>query len=151
MTDTTPAPDRPGEARTRQRQRRQLLYLLVAVLLGLAIGAATGWFDRGDGNLFAGDWEDLALPPWVAILLVLGLAFGFIALPVWGFTQIDDFKREHNFIAFTGGSIAVIAGFPIWAVLHAGSFVAAPEAYGVWLLGFGGMCATYAAVWLRSR
>jgi len=150
VTDTTSATPRPGEARTRQRRRRQVLFCLVAVLFGFGIGAATGLFDEGDGNLFSGEWEALALPPWVALTLAVALALGFIALPLWGFTQIDDFKREINLVGYTGGCFAAIAGFPIWAVLYAGGFAPAPHAFGLWLLAFGGLLASYAFAWLRA-
>ncbi|MEE4153981.1 MAG: hypothetical protein V2I27_07460 [Erythrobacter sp.] len=151
MTDTASAPDRPGEARTRQRRRRQVMFTLVAVLIGFGVGLATGWFDEGDGNLFNGDWEALTLPPWVALALALALALGLLALPLWGFTQLDDFKREINLVGYAGGCLAATAGFPIWAVLYAGGFAPLPHAFGVWLIAFGGLIAAYGYAWLRSR
>ncbi len=84
----------PGEARTRQRQRRQIIYIGIAAFLGAVIGGTTGIFDQGDGNLFAGNWGDLSLPPGVAIALTMALVLSFFALPLYGFTQIDDYKRE---------------------------------------------------------
>lgn len=133
----------PGEARTRTRLRRQIAFLGISVVVGAVIGGLTGVFDQGDGNLFAGDWDKLRLHPAIAILIALLLGFGFIILPIRGFRQIDEFKRENNFIGFTGGCLAVIAGFPIWASLHAGGMLPAPHPFGVWLLGFAGMMASY--------
>lgn len=146
MTDTDIL--NPGEARHKARQRRQIIYFCVAMLIGGLIGFFTGFFDQGDGNLFAGDWEELSLPPGVAIGTAIGLLVGFLALPLWGFTQIDDYKRELNFISFTGGSLAVLAGFPIWAVLYAGGFVPPPHAFGVWAIGFVAMALSYLYAWL---
>lgn len=134
----------PGEARTRQRQRRQIIYIGFAGIIGGVIGFVTGFFDQGDGNLFNNDWDKLVLDPAIAILLSVLLLFGFGFLPIYGFRTIDELKREHNLIAYTGGLTAVLAGFPIWAVLHAGGLGAAPTPFGVWALGFGGMVAAYA-------
>lgn len=139
----------PGEARTRQRQRRHLIYIGCAGVVGGLIGLTTGLADGGTGNLFAGDWESLALPPAVAILLAALLAFGFVLLPLSGFRLIDDYKREQNLIAFTGGCVAVLAGFPIWAVLHAGGLVAAPHPFGIWMIGFFSMFLSYLYAWWR--
>ena len=133
----------PGEARTRARQRRFALYLGFAAMVGAAIGALTGGFDRGDGSLFSSDWDKLALHPAIAILLAVLLLFGFALLPLYGFRSIDEFKREHNLIGFTGGCIAVLAGFPMWAVLHAGGLGSAPDPFGIWLLAFVGMFAAF--------
>jgi len=133
----------PGEARTRQRQRRYMVYLGFAGVVGGVIGLITGAFDRGDGNLFSNEWDKLALAPPVAILLAGLLLFGFALLPLYGFRTIDEVKREHNFIGFTGGCTAVLAGFPMWAVLHAGGIGTAPHPFGIWLLGFAGMMISY--------
>jgi hypothetical protein len=103
----------PGEARTRQRQRRQMLYFGAAVMLGGVIGLVTGAFDQGDGNLFSNDWDKLALDPAVAILIAVLVLLGFAVLPLWGFRTIDEMKREHNLIGFAGGCTAVLAGFPM--------------------------------------
>ncbi|MFN4038312.1 MAG: hypothetical protein ACK4IB_03170 [Erythrobacter sp.] len=133
----------PGEARTRSRQRRQIAFLGVSVVIGGIIGGLTGAFDQGDGSLFSGEWEKLKLNPTIAIVISTLLVLGFIALPLRGFGQIDEFKRENNFIGFTGGCLAVIAGFPIWAVLHAGGMLPPPHAFGVWVIGFGAMGVSY--------
>ncbi|MEE4200645.1 hypothetical protein [Erythrobacter sp.] len=140
----------PGEARTRQRQRRQIGYALVAALAGLLIGYFTGFFDQGDGDLFAGNWEQLKLSPAASIGLAIALAAAFLALPLWGFSQIDDYKRQQNLIGFTGGCLAVLAGFPIWVALYAGGFLPPPDAFGVFLLAFGGMLVTFVGAKLRG-
>jgi hypothetical protein len=134
----------PGEARTRERQRCQIVYLVIAALLGGGIGFFTAFFDEGDGSLFTGDWEALSLDPGIAIALAIALVAGFLALPLYGFTQIDEIKREYNLVAFTGGCLAVITGFPVWAVLYAGGFVPAPHAFGVFAIAFVSMMVSYA-------
>lgn len=143
MIWNTKEPLGPGEARARQRGIRQMLYIGVAGAVGGTIGLATGIFDQGDGNLFAGDWENLKLPPVVAIIVVVMLVFGFLILPLSGFRMIDDYKREQNLVAFTGGCVAVLAGFPIWAVLHAGGFVPPPHAFGIYAIAFVSMFASF--------
>ncbi|MEQ8412002.1 MAG: hypothetical protein RIC51_03375 [Erythrobacter sp.] len=133
----------PGEARTRQRQRRQMIYVGVAALIGGAIGFLTGFFDRGDGSLFTGDWEALSLDPAIAVVVSIAIVAGLLALPLYGFTQVDELKREYNLIAFTGGCLATITGFPVWAVLYAGGFVPAPHAFGVFAIAFVSMMVSY--------
>lgn len=143
MTAEQSRPIGPGEARMRLRRRRQIAYIAFAGLVGGVIGFAAGFFDKGEGNLFAGKWEKLVLDPLVAIVVAALLLFGFAFLPLWGFTQVDELKREQNFIAFTGGCVAVLAGFPVWAVLHAGGFLPSPDPFGVWLIAFVAMAVTY--------
>ncbi len=133
----------PGEARTRQRNIRQALYIGLAGVIGGLIGFATGFFDQGEGNLFAGDWESLKLPPMLAIGLAVMLLGGFVVLPLSGFRMIDDYKREHNYVAFTGGCVAVLGGFPVWAVLHAGGFVPPPHAFGIYAIAFVSMMVSF--------
>jgi hypothetical protein len=138
-TSLDPSRSGPGEARLRQRQRRQAAYFAVAALIGLLIGLSTSLFDQGDGNLFAGGSDRLALDPLVAIGIAILLLLGFLVLPLSGFSQIDELKREQNLIGYTGGCSAVLAGYPVWAVLNAGDLAPAPHAFGVWLIGFAGM------------
>lgn len=133
----------PGEARTRQRQRRQMLYIGFAGIIGGAIGFATGFFDEGDGSLFTGDWEDLKLPPLLALGVAAVLLGALVGLPLYGFRMIDDYKREQNLIAFTGGCLSVIAGFPIWAALHAGGFTPPPHAFGVFAIAYVSMLLSF--------
>ena len=82
MTDhpTTPSLS-PSEARTRQRQRRQIIYLVIAGILGAGIGFFTGFYNTGDGNLFSGDIAELSLPPAVAIGLAVALFGSLLVLP----------------------------------------------------------------------
>lgn len=133
----------PGEARTRKRQRVQIVYLAIAGAIGGVIGGATGFFDQGEGNLFAGGWESLTLPPAVALGLVALLLVGFLFLPLYGFRMIDDYKRERNLVAFTGGCLSVIAGFPVWATLHAGGFVPPPHAFGIFAIAYVSMILSF--------
>jgi hypothetical protein len=142
MPDPKP-PLGPGEARTRKRNRTQMIFLGIAVVVGAVIGLLTGTFDQGDGNLFGGNWEQLRLPPLLALCLVVLLLAGFLFLPLYGFRMIDDYKREQNLIGFTGGCLAVIAGFPVWAVLHAGGFVPPPHAFGVFALAYVAMLGSF--------
>ncbi|MFM7377671.1 MAG: hypothetical protein ACKO1O_06020 [Erythrobacter sp.] len=133
----------PGEVRTRERQRRQMFYIGIAALIGGVIGFATGFFDEGDGNLFRGDWEQLKLPPALAIGLAVLLIGGFVVLPLSGFRMIDDYKREHNYIAFTGGCVSVLAGYPVWAVLYAGGFTPPPHAFGIFAIAYISMIVSF--------
>jgi len=133
----------PGEIRTRQRRRRQMIYLGIAVIIGGTIGGVTGFFDQGDGNLFGGNWENLKLPPLVAIVLAIGLLGAFVVLPLYGFRMIDDYKRERNLIGFTGGCVSVLAGYPIWAVLYAGGFAPPPHAFGIFAIAYVSMIAAF--------
>jgi succinate-acetate transporter protein len=142
MTDSKPTLG-PGEARTRKRNRTQMIYLGIAAVVGGVIGLLTGIFDQGDGNLFGGNWEELKLPPLLALGIVALLLAGFLFLPLYGFRMIDDYKREQNLIAFTGGCLAVIAGFPVWAVLHAGGFAPPPHAFGVFGLAYVAMLGSF--------
>lgn len=133
----------PGEVRTRQRLRKQTIYLGAAAIIGGLGGVMTGFFDQGDGNLFSGDWDALKLPPAIAIVLAVGCLAGLLALPLYGFRMIDDYKRERNLIAFTGGCLSVLAGFPMWAVLHAGGFVPPPHAFGMFAIAYGSMIISF--------
>lgn len=133
----------PGEARTRKRERRQMLYIVLAAAIGGVIGFATGLFDNGDGNLFSGDWEQLKLSPMLAIGLAVLLIGAFLVLPLWGFRMIDDYKREHNYIGFTGGCVSVLAGYPVWAVLYAGGFVPPPHAFGIFGIAYVSMIVAF--------
>lgn len=139
----TPKDLGPGEVRTRQRIRTQTLYIGLAAAVGGVIGLATGFFDEGNGSLFAGDWQDLKLPPLLAIGVAVLLVTGFLAMPLYGFRMIDDYKREQNLVAFTGGCLSVISGFPIWAVLHAGGFLPPPHAFGVFAIAFVSMFVSF--------
>lgn len=143
MGKTDDLPLGPGEARTRERRRTQMRYLGLAMAIGGTIGLFTGLFDQGDGNLFGGDWEQLKLPPVLAAGLAVMLVGGFLALPLYGFRMIDDYKREHNLIGFTGGCLAVLTGFPVWAVLHAGGFLPPPHAFGIYAIAFVSMTAAF--------
>jgi hypothetical protein len=133
----------PGEARTRQRNLRQAVYIGFAAVIGAVIGFATGFFDTGDGNIFLGGWQDLKLPPLLAIILAALLLGGFVVLPISGFRMIDDYKREQNYVGFTGGCVSVLAGYPVWAVLHAGGFAPPPHAFGIFGIAYVSMLASF--------
>lgn len=133
----------PGEARHRQRQRSQIAYIAFAGFAGGAIGFMTGFFDQGDGSLFTGDWENLKLDPAIAIGVSIALVGAFLVLPLYGFRKIDDYKREHNLIGFTGGCLAVLTGFPVWAALYAGGFAPPPTAFGIFAIAFVSMFVSF--------
>ena len=139
----TKEPLGPGEARTRQRNLRQALYIGLAAVIGGVIGGATGFFDQGDGSLLQGGLDSLKLPPLLALILAVGFLAALLALPLYGFRLIDDYKRERNLISFTGGCLSVLAGYPMWAVLHAGGFVPAPHALGLFLIAYVSMIASF--------
>lgn len=136
-------PRGPGEAHILRRNRRYLAYLAFGFIVGGIAGFATGFFDQGDGNLLAGEWERLRLPPLLALGIAGLLVAGFLALPIYGFRMVDDYQRELGLIGYSGGFLAVMAAFPAWAALHAGGFVPAPHAFGIFAVGFVAMCASY--------
>jgi hypothetical protein len=57
--------------------------------------------------------------------------------------MIDDYKREQNLIAFTGGCVSVLAGYPVWAVLYAGGFTSPPHAFGIFGIAYISMIASF--------
>ncbi len=140
----------PGEARTRQRRRRKFVYLAVAGAIGGLMGGLVASNDRGDGNLFSGDYAELALDPMLAIVLAAGFFFALVLFPLWGFTQIDEVQREQNFIGFTGGCLAMLGGFPMWAMLHAGGHAPPPDAFGLFGVGFAALLLSFLFAKLRS-
>jgi hypothetical protein len=143
MTDRKTRQVGPGEARSMARRRRYFTYVAFGGLVGGIAGFATGFFDQGDGNLFAGDWELLRLPPALALVIAGLLLAGFLALPIYSFRLIDDYQREQGLIGYSGGYLGVMAGFPTWAALHGGGFVPAPHAFGIFAIGFVSMCVSY--------
>ncbi|MFO6447262.1 hypothetical protein ACLBKU_08975 [Erythrobacter sp. NE805] len=143
IPDDKARPLGPGEARTRQRLRRQWIYLAVAVVLGGVLGGLTGFFDQSEGSSFLGDFAAMRLPAPLALALALGFLAALLALPLYGFRLIDDYKRERNLIAFTGGCLSVISGYPVWAVLHAGGFVPAPHAFGMFAIAYVSMILSF--------
>lgn len=142
MTSDQAAP-LSGEERTRRRRRRQWMYFGVAVILGAALGALVSAYDSGGGDLFLGDYTSLRLDPALSLVLAAGFLLGFVFLPLWGFTQIDEMQREQNMIGFTGGCVAVLGCFPIWAMLHAGGHAGPPDAFGVFAVGFSAMAISF--------
>lgn len=141
----------PGEANTRRRKRRQYLYYGVAILLGAGLGAILSQVERGEGSFFSSEIANLSLEPWVALVMVGLILFALLALPMWGFTQIDELLRDQNLVGMTGGCLAVLSGYPVWVMLYAGGFAEPPHAFGVFLLAFLGMAATFAYAKIRTR
>ena len=148
MTDNTEIS--PGEAKTRQRQRRKFYYMSFSLLLGLAIGLLLALSEEGEGSFLSPDFAELSLEPWLALVFVAVFFFAFIVLPLWGFTQIDELLREQNLIGMAGGFIAVMSGYPIWVMLYAGGFAPYPHALGVFLIAYGGTLVSFLYVKLRE-
>lgn len=141
----------PGEARMRQRKRREIFTAVFAAMPGGVIGFIVAFADQGDGNLFNGERDKLALDPTIAVVLAVALLLALIALPLWCFTLADELVVKSNLIGFTGGSMAVMGGVPAWAVLHAGGLAPPPTAPGAWSIGFAATVIVFAIAWLRSR
>ncbi|NQX94773.1 MAG: hypothetical protein HRT64_07645 [Erythrobacter sp.] len=141
----------PGEVRTRQRKRREIITYIAAGTVGGTIGFLIAFTDKGDGNPFSGDWEKLILDPMMAVILSIALFVGLVALPLWAFTVSDGFVKERNYIGYMGGGMAFMAGVPIWARLHAGSLAPAPTAFAAWVIGFAATMISFAFAWIRSR
>lgn len=140
----------PGETRTRQRNRREIITYVFAGAIGMVLGAITVLADKGSGDLFTGEWETMVFDPTLAVILAATILLGFVALPFWCFTVIDEVVKERNLIGYTGGGMVVMGGAPAWAVLHAGGFVHAPSAAGIWALGFLATMIVFAIAWIRS-
>ena len=140
----------PGEARTRKRQRKMIAYYGVSGVTGLALGFGLAMVEDGEGNFIKGDIAALTLDPLAAIVVALGFAIGLIALPLWGFTEIDEHQLKNNLIGMTAGCIAVVAGYPIWAVLAIGGFLPLPSAIGVFLLAFIAMALAFVVLKIRG-
>lgn len=64
-----------------------------------------------------------------------------------GLPQIDEHQVKNNLIGMTGGCIAVIAGYPVWAVLALGGFLPLPS---VFAIAFVSMAATFGIMKLRG-
>ena len=141
----------PGLARTRQRRRRQFGYYALAALIGAAIGGGVSAVKDGEGNFFAGAYATSSIDPVIAIGLSALVLAGLLFLPLWGFSRMDEHLRHQNLIGFTGGSFAVLSGFPVWALLHAGGMASEPHATGVFLLGFLGMIASFLFAKIRDN
>lgn len=133
----------PGESKIEKRRRRYIAYVALSAIVGGIAGFATGFFDQGDGSLLTGDWEMLRLPPALALMIAALLLAGFLFLPLYGFRLVDDYQREQSFIGYSGGFLGVMSGFPVWAALHAGGMVPAPNAFGIFAIGFVSMGVSY--------
>lgn len=140
----------PGEAATRRRKRRQLAYFGVALALGAVIGSVMSASKQGSSSVFSADFADLTIDPVFALALSAAWLIAMLVLPLWGFTKIDEHARDQNLVGFTGGCLAVLAGYPVWAMLYAGGFAPYPHAFGVFAIGFLGMAASFAFAKLRS-
>lgn len=139
-----------GEAHTRRRRRRQYAFYAVAGALGAGLGAILSAVERGEGSFFSSDFANLSLEPWVALAMAALVLFALLILPLWSYSKIDELLREQNLVGMTGGCLAVLSGYPVWLMLFAGGFVEAPHAFGVFLLGFFGMAATFAYAKIRT-
>ena len=149
MTDTDEQRN-PGEARTRARRNRKIAYLVFTGALGAVLGATLSGLEGGEGYFWSGDIENLHLPVWGAIVLAIAFLLALVALPLWGFTQIDDYQARQNLIGYAGGCIAAVAGYPVWAVLAMGGLLPFPTAFGIFAIAFGATMLTFPFVKLRG-
>ena len=141
----------PGEARMRQRKRREIITYVTAGLVGGVIGFLVAVGNKGEGNLFDGSWDKLVLDPVVAVILAIALILGIIVMPIWAFTVSDELVRERNYIGYTGGCMAFMGLVPAWALLHAGGLAPEPTVSAAWAIGFFATMGTFAVAWFRSR
>lgn len=141
----------PGEARTRARKRREIITYTASGLLGGVLGYLIAFGNKGEGDLFRGDWDKIVLDPTIAVVLAIALILGLIVMPVWAFSVSDELVRQRNYIGYTGGGMAMMGGVPAWAMLHAGGLAPAPTASGAWAIGFFATLFVFAIAWLRSR
>lgn len=141
----------PGEANTRRRKRRQISFYGIALALSAALGVILSQLERGEGNFVSGDIANLSLEPWVALTLAGAMVIMLLFVPLWWSTQVDELLREQNLIAMTGGCAAVLCGYPVWMMLYAGGFAELPHAFGVYLIAFFGVAASFAYAKLRTR
>lgn len=135
--------DHPGEARSRRRTRNEIYLYIFCALLGGVIGFIAAFADKGDANLFRGEWDRLVLDPTVAVVMAAALFLSLTVLPVWCFSLVDELVRERNYIGYTGGCVAVLGGYPAWLMLHAGGLAGPPHAMGVWAIAFLAMMAAF--------
>lgn len=140
----------PGEARTRARRNRKIAYMVFAGVIGAAIGAFLSQVEGGEGNFFSGDIESLTLPMWAALTLAAAFTFALGALPIWGFTQIDDYQARQNLIGYAGGCVAVVTAYPVWAVLAMGGLLPFPTAFGIFAIAFIATMLTFLVAKLRG-
>lgn len=140
----------PGEARTRQRRRRMIAYYGFSGIVGASLGFGLATVEEGEGNFIRGDLASLSLDPLAAVIVAIGFVIGLIAIPLWGYTKIDEHQLKQNLISMSAGCMAVIAGYPIWAVLAMGGFLPLPSAIGVFLLAFATMGVAFGVLKLRG-
>jgi len=139
-----------GELRLRQRRRRQWFYYGVAVAAGLVLGLLLAFAEEGEGDFFSSDIANLSLEPGLSLALSGLCLFSFLALPLWGFSQIDEHLRQQNLIGFTGGALAALSGYPVWTLLYAGGLLPQPHAFGIFVLLFVGMIVSFAFAKVRD-
>jgi hypothetical protein len=109
--------------------------MAVGALLASAIGFMIVFFDQGDGNLFAGNWQ-LKLSPALSLLIAALSIFVFLFMPIRNLGKADGFQRDLSLIAFAGGWLGAVSAFPVWAVLYAGGFVPPPHAFGIFGIAY---------------
>lgn len=140
----------PGEARSRQRRRRMIIFYSLSGFVGLALGFGLAMVEQGEGNFIKGDIAALSLEPAAAIIVALGFLVGLFAMPMWGFTQLDEHQLKNNLVSMSAGCMAAIAGYPIWATLAIGGLLPLPTAFGIFLLAFITMAVAYGVMRLRA-
>ena len=144
------SPIGPGEANSRRRKRRQLIYFSVALVSGGIIGGALALLEEGEGNFMSRDFAGLSLDPPVALAIGAMWLASILGLTLWGFRQIDELLIRQNMIGYTGGCLAVLTGYPLWVLLYAGGMAELPHAFGVFMLGVISMTASFAYAKIRD-
>lgn len=139
-----------GEARYRQRRRKKIVYYTVSGVLAGFLGYFLAKSERGEGSFVEGDIANLTLDPAVSLVFAAAMIIALLVVPLWGYSQIDEHAMKNNLVGMAAGCMAVISGYPAWAVLSMGGWIAAPTAFGIFLLCFAVMTLTFGVMKLRS-
>lgn len=139
---------RPGERRLGERRRKFWKLVAWGLLLGLGIGMAMSivvGFSHAHEQA-GGEWIGWAM--WPVLLLS---AWAFIRYTVAYFRRIDELDLLDNLWSSLIGLYAVLAGYPIWQVLHQVRQLPEPNAHGMWLIAMASTVAAYGWRKLRHR
>ena len=74
----------PGEAHTRARRWRLIFFVVLAGIIGAAIGGLLSMAETGEGDFLVGDIENLTIPAWASVGLAVAFLVALAALPLWG-------------------------------------------------------------------
>jgi len=138
----------PGERLARRNRWRMYLLIGACGVLGGVLGTAMSAFDTGNATGFSP--AAIRMAPLPALLLAIGFVIALIAVPLYGFTIIDEVKVRLNLQAMTASCLAVTGGYPAWQSLAAGGWVPQPSGLGVFLLAYVTMGVAGIALKLRG-